>query len=79
MTMIMMLIIIPLFTLDIIYASGLKQTNALNEYFKSHLTGGGKPLGYLQAWSRIWTRDYQEKFRLAVRAGLELRASELQV
>ena len=62
----MMLIIISLFTLDIIYstdASGPKQTNALNEYFKSHLTEeslllGGKPVGYLQAWSRIWTWDY---------------------
>ena len=62
----MMLIIIPLFSLVIIFstdASGLKQTNALNEYFKSHLTEesqllGGKPVGYLQAWSRIWTWDY---------------------
>ena len=83
----MMLIIILLFTLDIIYstdASGLKQTNALNEYFKSHLTEesqlpGGKPVGYLQAWSRIWTWDYREQIQLAVRAGRQLGASELQV
>ena len=39
----------------------------------------GKPAGYLQAWSRIWNRDYCELIQLAVRAGLELRASELQV
>ena len=34
----------------------------------------GKPAGYLQAWLRVWTRDYP-----AVRVGLELGASELQV
>ena len=38
---------------------------------------GGKPAGYLQAWSRIWTRDYREQIQLAVRAGLELGASKL--
>ena len=40
---------------------------------------GGKPAGYLQAWSRIWTRDNREQIQLAVKAGLELAASELQV
>ena len=39
----------------------------------------GKPAGYLQAWSRIWTRDYLEQNQLAVRVGLDLGASELQV
>ena len=39
----------------------------------------GKPAGYLQAWPRIWTRDYREQMQLAVRAGLEFGASELQV
>ena len=39
----------------------------------------GKPAGYLQAWPRIWTRDYREQIQLAVRAGLEQGASELQV
>ena len=40
---------------------------------------GGKPVGYLQAWSRIWTRDYGKQIQPAVRVGLELGASELQV
>ena len=39
----------------------------------------GKPAGYLQAWLRISPRDYREQIQLAVRAGLELEASELQV
>ena len=40
---------------------------------------GGKPAGYLQAWLRVWTRDYRKQIQLAVRVGLELGASELQV
>ena len=40
---------------------------------------GGKPAGYLQEWSRIWTWDYREQIQLAVRARLELGASELKV
>ena len=37
------------------------------------------PAGYLQAWLRIWTWDYREQIQLVARAGLELRASALQV
>ena len=40
---------------------------------------GDKPVGYLQAWLRVWTRDYPEQIQPAVRVGLELGASELQV
>ena len=40
---------------------------------------GDKPAGYLQALPWIWTQGYQEQIQLAVRAGLELGASELQV
>ena len=40
---------------------------------------GSKPVGYLQAWPRIWTRDYREQVQQVVRAGLELWASKLQV
>ena len=36
-------------------------------------------LAILQAWSRLWTRGYSEQIQLAVRAGLELGASESQV
>ena len=36
-------------------------------------------LSILQAWLRIWTRDYQEQIQLAVRAGLELGVSGIQV
>ena len=32
----------------------------------------------LQAWARIWTRDYGEQIQLVVGAGLELGASGLQ-
>ena len=38
-----------------------------------------KQAGYLQAWSRIWTQDYHEQIQLAVREGLELGTSKLQV
>lgn len=31
-----------------------------------------KPVGYLQAWLRRWTRDYREQFQLAGRAEIEL-------
>ena len=37
---------------------------------------GGKPVGYLQARSRIWTPDYREQIQLAVRDGLEPGLSE---
>ena len=40
---------------------------------------GDKPAGYLQARLRVWTRDYRKQIQLAVRVGLELGASELQV
>ena len=40
---------------------------------------GGEPVGYLQAWLRIWTRDYKEQIQLEVRVALELGASGLQV
>ena len=40
---------------------------------------GGEPVGYLQPWLRIWTRDYKEQIQLEVRAALELGASGLQV
>lgn len=40
---------------------------------------GSEPVGYVQAWPRVWTRDYREQILLAVRAGLKLEASELQV
>ena len=37
-------------------------------------------MAILQAWLRIYSRDYREQIhQLAVRAGLELGASELQV
>ena len=35
--------------------------------------------GYLQAWLRIWTWDYQEQVQLAAWAGLEPGDSTLQV
>ena len=40
---------------------------------------GGKSAGYLQAKRKICTGDYREQIQLAVRAGLELGASELRV
>ena len=49
----------------------LKQTIQL----KSQMAEG-KPAGYLQAWPRIWTRDYREQIQVVVRAGLEQGASE---
>ena len=37
------------------------------------------PEAILQAWLKIWIRDYHEQIQLAVRVGLELVASGLQV
>ena len=39
----------------------------------------GQTSRLLEAWSRIWTRDYREQIQLGVRAGLELESSEMQV
>ena len=38
--------------------------------------GGGKPVDYLQAWSRIWPQEYREQIQLVVQ---EPRAHGLQV
>ena len=39
---------------------------------------GGEPVGYLQAWTRSCTRDYREQIQLAVRAGPEVGALQVQ-
>ena len=66
--------IIPLCTLGSIYSTNAGGAGQMTETNNSNQTAG-----YLQSWSRIWTRDYREQIQLAVRAGLELKASELQV
>ena len=49
----------------------LKQINQIKlNRVKNLKTAGGKPAGYLQARSRIWTRDYREQIQLTVRTGL---------
>ena len=56
--------------------------NFLDELARKRLLRGltrGKPAGYLQAWPRIWTRDYRVQIKPAVREGLELEDSGLQV
>ena len=35
--------------------------------------------GYLQSWSRIWTRDYREQIQQVARAGLEPGTAGLRV
>ena len=56
-----------------------------NKQFKLNLRGLKVPTGrrqttlVLQAWLRIWTRDYRKQIELAVRAALELGATDLQV
>ena len=63
-----------LFTLDTVYsknASGAEQIPETSK-FKSNINGlrvpagrtGGERVGYLQAWSRIWSRDYREQIQL---------------
>ena len=42
-------------------------------------TGRRQPVGYLQAWPRIWTRYDREQIQLVARAGLEPRAAGLRV
>ena len=54
------------------------KSNETKQGIKYQLAGG-KPAGYLQAWPRNWTWDYQEQIQLAIRMGLKLWASELQV
>ena len=66
--------IIPLCTLGSIYSTNAGGAGEMTETNNSNQTAG-----YLQSWSRIWTRDYHEQIQLAVRAGLELGAFELQV
>ena len=43
--------------------------NGIEHGYKSQLARG-KSAGYLQAWPRIWTRDYREQIQLAVRGDL---------
>ena len=40
---------------------------------------GGRPVGYVQAQPRSWTKDYLEQIQLVVGAGLELWISRFQV
>ena len=85
--LIMIVLIISLFTLGSnysTYASGASK--CLKQIVQIKLTRVKnpnwpwcKPAGYLQAWPRIWTWDYHEQIQLAVRAGLQLEASKLQV
>ena len=37
---------------------------------KNPQLAGGKPVGHLQVWPRIWTRDYREQIQQAVKAQL---------
>ena len=39
---------------------------------------GGKPFGYLRAWLRSCTQDYQEEIQLAFREGIEVGACGFQ-
>ena len=66
-----------LFTLCSIYSTNTGGAVPLPE--KEFYLARGKPVGYLQVWSRIWTWDYREQIQLAVWARLELGASEVQV
>ena len=43
------------------------------------LTSRRQPVGYLQAWSRIWTRDDRERIQEVARAGLEFGTTGLRV
>ena len=48
----------------------MTETNNSNETInevKNPQLARGKPAGYLQAWSRIWTRDDCDEIQLAVR------------
>ena len=38
-----------------------------------------QPVGYLQAWPRIWTRDDREQIQQVARAGLERGTTGLRV
>ena len=46
---------------------------------RCHASSRWPPVKLCSATLRSWTRDYREQIQLAVRGGLELRASELQV
>ena len=81
------MIIISLFSFSSIYSTNVSGAQEIPEtnnctwtkQGKESQLAGGKPAGYLQAWPRIWTRDYREQIQLVVRTGLELGASGLQV
>ena len=56
------------------------ETNNWNELKRLRIPNGrGRPVGYVQAQPRSWTRDYLEQIQLVVRAGLELGLSRFQV
>ena len=42
-------------------------------------TGRRQPVGYLQAWPRIWTRDYLEQIQQVAIAGFEPGTLELKI
>ena len=42
-------------------------------------TDRSKPVGYLQAWLRIWTWDDREQIQQVAKAGLEQGTTGLQV
>ena len=42
-------------------------------------TGRRQPVGYLQAWPRIWTRDDREQIQQVARAELKPGAARLRV
>ena len=51
-------------------AKQVTETNNSNQTInrvKNPQLAGGKPAGYLQAWSRIWTREDCDEIQLAVR------------
>ena len=68
------------------YATNLQalQSNR-KKWFKYNITGfktptgRRQPVGYLQAWPRIWTLDYREQIYQEVRAELEPGTADLRV
>ena len=57
----------------------MKPTTEMNLTGQESQLLGGRPVGYVQAQPRSWTRDYLEQIQLVVRAGLELGISRFQV
>jgi len=57
----------------------MKQSTEMNLIGSESQLVGGRPIGYVKAELRSWTKHYLEQIQLVVKAELELRISRFQL